>query len=277
MPAAISPTPFRLGHFFFLAAAAIALACAISPEPMRWYLRASLLLGGFLVGTHLLRRLNEPERGGTFWSWVKWAFLLLFWCKVVGLAVQFLGRDAFRYYDFDLATFGTFWPRRGWLIAHITGGTLALVLGPLQFWTGLRRVAWKFHRWTGRAYVFGVGLAGASAFALGPHVLPEEGGLVSGVSMMVLATVWLAATGIALAAILRREIDSHQRWMTRSYVLTFAFVSIRWLAALPMLEVLGPLEQRVPIIIWMAWVGPLLVVEGALYGWRAMRAVPVNA
>lgn len=47
--------------------------------------------------------------------------------------------------------------------------------------------------------------------------------------------------------------------MTRSYVVTFAFVSFRWLVELPALQALG--DSKFATATWFSWVVPLLVTE----------------
>ena len=70
---------------------------------------------------------------------------MLAWAGVVSLAVGFVSKYVLFYYrHYDAASFDTYWPRRFWLFLHINGGTLALLTGPWQFWTGLRRWNMQF-------------------------------------------------------------------------------------------------------------------------------------
>ncbi|MEQ8879328.1 MAG: DUF2306 domain-containing protein, partial [Cyclobacteriaceae bacterium] len=57
-----------------------------------------------------------------------------------------------------------------------------------------------------------------------------------------------------------KKIEEHQRWMLRSYALTFAAVTLRlWLPALTGLGIAFIVAYK--IISWLSWVPNLLVVE----------------
>ena len=43
-------------------------------------------------------------------------------------------------------------------------------------------------------------------------------------------------------------IQSHKEWMIRSYVVTFSFVSFRWLVDLPFVVDLGNFIERAPTV-----------------------------
>ena len=58
--------------------------------------------------------------------------------------------------DPTLARLATF---RWWLFPHVTGGAIALIVGPLQFSSTLRRRFPALHRWVGRLYVLAVTLS----------------------------------------------------------------------------------------------------------------------
>jgi len=58
------------------------------------------------------------------------------------------------------------WALRGWLLMHITGGTVALLTGPWQFWTGFRRRYARLHRWMGRVFLCGVAVGSVGAYRM---------------------------------------------------------------------------------------------------------------
>lgn len=71
---------------------------------------------------------------------------------------------------------------------------------------------------------------------------------------------WLFASSAAYRAIRSKDIDSHERWMTRSYALTFAAVTLRiWLP----LSMIAGLEFvfAYRIISFLCWVPNLLIAE----------------
>ena len=175
---------------------------------------------------------------------------------LVWLAITFLLRDPLHYLiDSSPASFGRFWPNRAWVLAHVVGGVVALVLGPFQFWTWLRSRRPIVHHWIGRSYLAGVALAGAPAFYLA-WVAPNRS---FGVALFALAAVWCLASGIAFAAILTRRISTHRAWMIRSYIITFAFVTFRFLGVLP---IWGPFGRHgEAAAAWVSWVAPILVFQ----------------
>ena len=188
-----------------------------------------------------------------------WAFVA--WGCLIVLALRFVTRDALRYFALDEMVFGRFWPRKLWLLAHITGGIVALLLGPVQFWPGLRRKALAAHRWTGRLYLMGVLTAAGSAFHLAFFIPPDEGGWPAGVALFTLACVWLTASAMALVAIRGGLVGIHKEWMIRSYVLTFAFVTLRWWGDFPVISSTGTVTERIVTISWVGWALPLLVTQ----------------
>src|SRR3974390_2565800 len=119
----------------------------------------------------------------------------LAWAGIVTLAIGFIFKYVLFYYrHYDAASFDPYWPRRGWLFLHISAGTLALLTGPLQFWTGLRRRNMTFHRWTGRVYLLGVGagIVGAVGLSL---TTTFDFGVVNGIRFLALA--WFVVTWMA--------------------------------------------------------------------------------
>ena len=112
------------------------------------------------------------------------------------------------------------------LIPHTLCGFVALLAGPLQFSSRLRRRYLKFHRLLGRIYVVAV-FAGALtgiALAAGRPGLP-------GTSVQ--ATAWIVCTSAAFITARNGRIPQHRQWMARSYAVTFTFVSSRVLNLWP--------------------------------------------
>ena len=72
---------------------------------------------------------------------------ILAWTGIVALAVAFISKYVIFYFrHYDPASFDPYWPRRGWLFLHISAGSLALLTGPWQFWSGLRQRSMSIHR-----------------------------------------------------------------------------------------------------------------------------------
>lgn len=115
---------------------------------------------------------------------------------------------------------------RGLLIPHTVAGTLALLIGPLNFSSRLRQRRLRLHRILGRVYVISVFVGSFTGIALaaGRPGLP-------GTSMQ--AAAWMVCTTAAFITARNRQIPQHRQWMARSYAVTFTFVSSRVLNLWP--------------------------------------------
>jgi uncharacterized membrane protein len=112
------------------------------------------------------------------------------------------------------------------LIPHTLAGTLALLIGPINFSTRIRQRYLQLHRVLGRIYVVAVfvGAFTGIALAAGRPGLP-------GTSMQ--AAAWIVCTTAAFITARNRHIVQHRQWMARSYAVTFTFVSSRVLNLWP--------------------------------------------
>jgi uncharacterized membrane protein YozB (DUF420 family) len=199
---------------------------------------------------------------------IKLAATILAWAGVVAIAVGFVIKYVLFYYrHYDAVSFDTLWPRRTWLFLHINGGTLALLTGPWQFWTGLRQRHMSIHRWTGRLFLLGVAAGVAGAVGL---VVKEAGYWAFGVGLMGLAASWLVTTSMAYYSIRQGLVALHKEWMIRAYVVTFAFVFFRVMSDYTPMSRLRPEGDRDITIAWACWVVPLAVTE-MVFQVRRMR------
>src|SRR5262245_6896642 len=109
------------------------------------------------------------------------------------VALLFVHGFALRYILPSAMSYGIYESRRDWLTIHIFAGTLAILLGPVQFWLALNGNYAKWHRALGVAYIMSVGLSSAAAIYLAFHT---DFGWVFRTGMMVLAFVWIGTTGL---------------------------------------------------------------------------------
>ncbi|MBL9203881.1 MAG: DUF2306 domain-containing protein [Opitutaceae bacterium] len=189
-------------------------------------------------------------------------FLLLAVLTLLGVAAHFWWDNALAYFaNYNETGYRRYWPNRIWLIAHIAGGTLALALGPIQFWSGFKLRWPRAHRLLGYAYALGILAGGGAAFVLAVRArLPDFG-----FSLFFLGVAWWVTLGMALVAIRNRRFDAHRDWMIRSYIVTFGFVTFRYVVELELLNGLG--RSKYAAIGWACWVLPLLFAEIFLH-WR---------
>jgi hypothetical protein len=135
-------------------------------------------------------------------SKTKTAAKILVWTGIVALAVGFIIKYVLFYYrHYDAASFDVYWPRRGWLFLHINGGTLALLMGPWQFWTGLRQRNLAIHRWTGRLFLLGVAMGVIGSIGL---IATTTFGWAFATGIAGLASAWLVTTSMAYGCIAQR-------------------------------------------------------------------------
>lgn len=149
------------------------------------------------------------------------------------------------------------------LYAHVFASTVALLIGPFQFFRRLRDGYRSLHRWMGRVYLsIGVLVGGLAGLYLAQFAF---GGQVARVGFGLLATAWLYTGARAYLAIRRGDIQRHREWMTLNFSLTFAAVTLR--LYMPLSQLVGiPLEYAYPAVAWLCWVPNVLVSKFLLIG-----------
>lgn len=152
------------------------------------------------------------------------------------------------------------------LIVHAISASLALLLGPWPFLSGLRKRKPQIHRRVGWAYTVSLLIAALSAVWIAPHA---AGGHVSTAGFLGLAFGWLVTTSMGVGAIRRRRIPQHRRWMIRSYALTAAAITLRiYLSFIPIFHLRFGVAY--PAISWLCWVPNLFLAE-LWIRWTAAR------
>jgi uncharacterized membrane protein len=202
--------------------------------------------------------LAAPRPAGT------WPRLITI-CGAALVAIGFFVNTALPYLLLDQQAMARYGTRRWWLLVHVAGGALALLIGPVQLWLGVNRRAMWLHRRLGLGYVTSVGAGSIAAFYLAAHT---NLGWVFGAGITGLGIAWVVTTTMAVAAIRRGMVDQHQDWMIRSYVVTFAFVTFRVLWSVLEHAHIGTLREQLGAASWFCWALPLLVTEVVLQGRR---------
>lgn len=145
--------------------------------------------------------------------------------------------------------------------AHMVGGTGMLVLGALNLYLAARKDHFALHRWIGKSYLlFGAfGALIAIVITLTPAHKAAGGPLLTNtsVSLLMLASAWLAFAALGLRAARNRRFESHAHWMVRSYILVWSFVFCRIASRVSNIDELGDGQA----FIWLSWVGPLILCE----------------
>jgi uncharacterized membrane protein len=123
-------------------------------------------------------------------------------------------------------------PFRWYLLPHGLAGACAILLGPLQFSDRLRQRYTKFHRVVGRFYIFGA-LVAAPLGAYIQYFEERLGGTRSfSIAGAVDAALLMGTTAIAFGFILKRKVQQHRQWMTRSFAVAIVFLEVRVIAGL---------------------------------------------
>ena len=188
---------------------------------------------------------------------VLWIFLGLTTLFVVITSEALLVADYPMYHAYRLQVIAD----RHLLIPHTLCGVIALLAGPVQFSSRLRRRHLKFHRALGSSYVVSVFIGALTGIALAAGRPGMPGTCVQ-------AGAWIVCTTAAFITARNRQIARHRQWMVRSYAVTFTFVSSRVLNLWPRYwSHLGDSFAAVGLIAFT--LATLLVVELGL-NWREL-------
>ena len=147
---------------------------------------------------------------------------------------------------------------RPWgIYPHALFGSIALALGSVQFWRNLPYSHPALHRALGKVYVVAAITTGTAGLYMSFFAY---GGTVTWLGFGLLAVCVLTTTAIAYQKIRQRDIDSHRRWMLRSYALIFAAVTLR--IELPILiGVFHAFDPAYALVSWLCWVPNLAIAE----------------
>jgi hypothetical protein len=181
----------------------------------------------------------------------------------------FVVRVALPYFALDEAQFTRYWPRRWWLLAHISMGIVALLTGPVQLWLGISDQRPWLHRQLGFVYMAAIVLSAMAGYYL---AFTTDLSVAFGAGLAGLATAWMVTTGMAFVAVKKHLYDQHKEWMIRSYVVTTAFVAFRIMFPLLQTSGVGSVQEQLAMAAWGCWAIPLLFTEAALQG-RKILAV----
>jgi hypothetical protein len=187
---------------------------------------------------------------------------LLFWILIFVITRYFM-QGADHFLQLTPEALGKYFTRKWVLIAHITAGGGALILGPLQFWSRFRARYIKLHRWVGLAYLLAILVSSVCAMILS-FTTAYDVNWAYAFSAQVWVSIWIISTIIAYRAALQKKFKLHQEWMTRSYIVTLAVI-ISGLTLKYLLKInFGTFEDISPSLFWMGWSVPLFIYQVVL-------------
>lgn len=187
------------------------------------------------------------------------AIPLVIWILVFFVTWTFMyGADHFLELTPD--AMGKYYEFKWILIAHITAGGGSIVLGIVQFWKKLRNYSWKLHRFIGFLYLLAVLVSSLCAVILA-FTTSYEVNLPYAFSLQIWVSVWISATVLAYFFAIKKKFKLHQEWMTRSYIVTMAFVISGLILKTSYVQNLGSFKDISPSLFWFGWAVPLYVYE----------------
>lgn len=196
------------------------------------------------------------QKLGLFSGWATLTLLSIFLFGITTLYFSFCSDCNFLLKKQDVV-FNPYW--RTAFYIHITGGMLAIITGPWQFLRAFRRKFMQVHRLLGKVYLAAILLvAGPSGQFMAFY---SEGGVLSTIGFLIMSVLWLWTTWMAYATIRKRDILAHRDWMTRSFALTLAAVTLRIYVPLASSVWHWHPEFVVESSAWLSWIPNLIVAE----------------
>ncbi len=182
-------------------------------------------------------------------------------------AGKFVVKDALPYFGLDQEQFGRYWDVKWLLVGHISGGIVALAMGPFQFSKAFRNRYLNTHRWMGRIYLMAI-LVSVVFSTILAWTSSIKVNFSWALSLQMLAVAWFLTSGMAYLSVLKKRMIQHREWMIRSYIVTFGFVSFRFLNDSAFAyDLMNKFEERGPTIVWFCWTIPLLLAE-VIMSWK---------
>jgi len=161
-----------------------------------------------------------------------------------------------------------FFPRAVWLFPHIVLSIVAILIGPLQFIPKIRNKYLKTHRRLGRIYIISVVLGGISGMVL---AVTSGVNLPYAVGLFGLGFTWATSSIMAFLAIKNRKVAQHKEWMIRSYIITFAFVTFRFVEDILVALEIGSQVEILVLMSWVSWAVPLFIGEMVIQGLKIRK------
>ena len=148
------------------------------------------------------------------------------------------------------------------LLLHVASAVIAMLAGGVSLVLGVRQTRLVIHRWAGRIYVVAVFISGLSAV---PLTFTATGGILAIGGFLLLNHAWLKTTIMSYRAARDRDIASHQKWVTWSYAIAFANMTVHILTT-AMTGVFDSHSVAYTVAIWIGWPINVAIAET----WRRM-------
>ena len=123
------------------------------------------------------------------------------WALLIALVGYFFLRDVPHYAIYTPDSYAEYWATRGYLVPHVIGAGVGILVGIFQFSSTIRRRWPVFHRRLGLGYVIGCAIGAPAAIGLAVH----SDCAVCRPALGSLAVYWFGATFVAFALARRRD------------------------------------------------------------------------
>jgi uncharacterized membrane protein len=142
---------------------------------------------------------------------------------------------------------------------HVFTSTFLLFAGFTQFSGSLLRKNKNLHRNIGKAYIIILLFFSAPAGLV--MSIFANGGWLSQTAFTSLSILWIVFTALAYRAAVKKDFQSHGKFMVRSYALTLSALTLRaWKLGLVLAFHPKPMDLYM-IVAWLGWVPNLLLAE----------------
>ena len=157
---------------------------------------------------------------------------------------------------------------RALLMIHVASAVSAMIAGGVSLVLGVLQTRMVVHRLSGRIYVIAVFISG---FAAVPLTFTATGGILAIGGFLLLNHAWLKTTIMSYRAARMRDIATHQKWVTWSYAITFANMSVHILTT----ALTGFFNNHAiayTVAIWIGWPINVAIAEA----WRRRKCDSQN-
>jgi uncharacterized membrane protein len=193
-----------------------------------------------------MRRMTMPAKFG--WGLMTFGVVLL---ALFALRYFLFGREA--YFELNRQSYIN---HEAGILLHIGAMMIGVLMGPTQFLRGFRDKHRGIHRTMGKVYLVASTIGGFSGMYMAFYTYADA---ISGVSFFLLGTGVVLSNYMAYTAIRRRDVTTHREWMTRSFALMLAAVTLR-IEVAPLQAIFGEYTGYA-IVAWSCWVANILVAE----------------
>lgn len=145
---------------------------------------------------------------------------------------------------------------------HVGGASIALLIGPFQFFEGIRNHYPAVHRTIGITYIIACFIGGFCGVYIGYY---SPNGPIAAAGFMVLGLLWPIVTALGLYQVLKKNIRHHRRWMILSFSLTFAAVTLRIYIPPMFANGMDPVVIF-SIVAWISWLPNIYIANRFIVG-----------